>query len=76
MAGMKNDYFRSQLRLSEDLYEQLKEAAARNGRSLNAEIVARLEASFEPPLRAVMEELLEAQTERILGEIRRCGGNE
>lgn len=41
----KNDIVRSQLRIPPDLYEDLKEAAAASKRSLNAEIVARLEQS-------------------------------
>ncbi|WP_068951558.1 Arc family DNA-binding protein [Pararhizobium polonicum] len=34
------------LRMPEGMREQLKEAAKRNNRSMNAEIVARIEASF------------------------------
>lgn len=74
MAGMKNDYFRSQFRLPNELYERLKAEAERGGRSLNGEIVARLEASFEPTLVEKLAQLLDEQTERIVGEIRRgCG---
>ncbi|MDE1713572.1 Arc family DNA-binding protein (plasmid) [Chromobacterium amazonense] len=43
---MSKDIFRSQFRLPWDLYEQLKKSAEEAGRSLNAEIVFRLEASF------------------------------
>ena len=39
----KNDTYRSQLRLPYELYEKLKEESEKNHRSLNAEIVARLE---------------------------------
>ncbi|POA96896.1 hypothetical protein C2134_20340 [Chromobacterium sinusclupearum] len=46
---MSKDIFRSQFRLPWDLYEQLKESAEEAGRSLNAEIVFRLEASFLAP---------------------------
>lgn len=42
---MPEDTYRSQFRLPYDLYEKLKEEAAKNHRSLNAEIVARLEQS-------------------------------
>lgn len=35
------------LRAPEGLHERIKEAALKNGRSLNAELVHRLEASFE-----------------------------
>nr|WP_163503965.1 Arc family DNA-binding protein [Halomonas socia] len=43
---MVQDIFRSQFRLPYPLYEDLKKAADDNHRSLNAEIVARLEQSF------------------------------
>ena len=39
----KNDTYRSQFRLPYELYEKLKEESEKNHRSLNAEIVARLE---------------------------------
>lgn len=41
-----HDTVRSQLRLPAVLHEQLKSASEATGRSMNAEIVARLEASF------------------------------
>lgn len=44
---MKEDIYRSQFRLPMPLYEDLKEAAEESGRSLNAELVSRLEHSFE-----------------------------
>ncbi len=34
--------------LSQDMYDSLKRAAARNHRSLNGEVLARLEASIRP----------------------------
>lgn len=40
------DIFRSQFRLPSELAEKLREEAERNNRSLNAEVVARLEGSF------------------------------
>lgn len=70
MAGMKNDYFRSQFRLPNELYERLKAEAERGGRSLNGEIVARLEASFEPGMIEQMKALLDAQTRQLVDEIR------
>lgn len=36
------------LRMSDELRERLEEAARESGRSMNAEIVARLQASFVP----------------------------
>lgn len=44
---MENDTFRSQFRLPYPLYESLKALAQKNGRSLNAELVARLQRSIE-----------------------------
>lgn len=40
-------YKRSQLRLPHDLHAAIVKAAEENGRSMNNEIVSRLEASFE-----------------------------
>lgn len=44
---MTQDLFRSQFRLPYPLYEGLKAAAERNGRSLNSELVNRLERSLD-----------------------------
>lgn len=41
------EIFRSQFRLPQDLADKLKEAADERGRSMNAEIVERLEGSFK-----------------------------
>lgn len=43
---MTDELYRSQFRLPYPLYEQLKAAADGNRRSVNAELVARLEESF------------------------------
>lgn len=43
------EIYRSQFRLPYSLYEQLKASADANHRSVNAELVARLEASFSKP---------------------------
>lgn len=43
---MKDDIYRSQFRLPYELYEQLKAAADSNRKSVNAELVARLQQSF------------------------------
>ncbi len=42
----KDDTYRSQFRLPYDLYEKLKAESEKNRRSLNAEIVARLDESL------------------------------
>lgn len=48
MAQLKpqDDYMKTALRLPRDLHAKIQEEAAASGRSMNAEIVARLEASF------------------------------
>jgi hypothetical protein len=43
---MEKDTYRSQFRMPQQLFEKLKAAADQNKRSVNAELVARLEASF------------------------------
>lgn len=40
------DFYRSQFRLPHALYEQLRASAQQEGRSINAEVVARLQHSF------------------------------
>ncbi|AZS49345.1 Arc family DNA-binding protein [Entomomonas moraniae] len=42
----KDDIYRSQFRLPYSLYEKLKESADANNRSVNAELIIRLENSF------------------------------
>lgn len=44
--GKQDDFFRTQIRIPADLHRALKEATEESGRSLNAEIVARLNDSF------------------------------
>lgn len=41
------DIFRSQFRLPQELADKLREAAEGSGRSMNAEVVARLQDSFD-----------------------------
>lgn len=48
MAYPSQDADRINFRVPDGLRERLKEAGRENGRSMNAEIVARLESSFEP----------------------------
>ena len=43
---MEKDIYRSQFRMPQELYERLKVEADKNKRSVNAELVARLEESF------------------------------
>lgn len=74
MAVMKNDYHRSQYRLPEALYERLKAEAERKGRSMNAEMIERLESSFEPPIADQLAALFDKQTAALVEEIRKAGG--
>ena len=46
---MKSGQYRFLLRMPEPLRERLVDAAARSGRSLNGELVHRLEQSLDPP---------------------------
>lgn len=73
MLVMKRDQHRSQYRLPDELYERLKAASEKSGRSLNSEVVARLEASFEQPIAEQMAALLDAQTALLIEEIRKAG---
>ncbi len=59
-----NDTYRSQFRLPSELADKLREAAEASGRSLNAEVVARLEASFVPPAGTTSPDL-----ERVIREL-------
>lgn len=64
MKKDQTDYFRSQFRLPWALYERLE--ANRTSKSLNAEIVARLEASFERDKRIERLEQLTASNSEAL----------
>lgn len=57
MAQLTNqdDFLKTALRMPRDLHEQIQSAAKATGRSMNAEIIARLQQSFEP--HAGMEEV-------------------
>lgn len=47
----QDDYIRTALRLPRDLHKEVQDSAEKNNRSMNAEIVARLEKSFiEEPI--------------------------
>lgn len=45
----QDDFIRTALRVPPDLHRQIHEAAEKANRTFNAEIVARLQASFENP---------------------------
>ena len=69
---MTNDEYRSQFRFPTPLYLKLLEELKTSGRSLNAEVVWRLEQSFRAdPSRAIVDAVAEAKTE-IIEEIRRA----
>lgn len=48
------EIYRSQFRLPYSLYEQLKASADKNRRSVNAELVARLEESFASDIHRII----------------------
>lgn len=50
---MEDDIQKTALRLPRDLHRKVHEAAAASGRSMNAEIVARLQASFADEERGI-----------------------
>lgn len=63
------------LRAPDGLHERIKEAAMRSGRSINSELVHRLEASFEasvslePVVAKALERHIEAEVSRRLKAI-------
>ena len=60
---MSRDIVPLGLRMPPEIKEQIEAAAKANGRSMNAEIVARLQASFEPSANATavtLEEIIGA----------------
>lgn len=71
-SGMINDLHRSQFRLPYPLYERLKSASEGSLRSLNAEIVMRLEASFAPvedPVERLVK-IMDERDARLLAELK------
>ncbi|TJZ69753.1 Arc family DNA-binding protein [Chitiniphilus eburneus] len=44
----QDDYLKTALRLPRELHSRIQEAAAKSGRSMNAELIHRLESSFQP----------------------------
>lgn len=61
-------YVQSAIRLPEDLRDELQRAAAENGRSMNAEIIARLRESKAEGLAAELAEI-KAVLRRILDAV-------
>jgi hypothetical protein len=59
------DLYRSQFRLPHDLYELLKAAAHQEGRSVNAEVVARLQRTFAHAHNSDGDSQLAAVSERF-----------
>lgn len=60
-------------RLPDGLRDNIKEAAGRNGRSMNSELIARLEQSFEAPrqIAPALAEMLDAHIEQqVSGRLR------
>lgn len=74
---MTQDTYRSQFRLPYPLYEDLKKAADHNHRSLNAEIVARLQQSFgEQTARSIQDSDLDALLDLLQARAKKRGREE
>lgn len=67
---MTTDQHRSQFRIPYPLYERLKAEAEAQKRSLNSEIVARLEASFAADPVERLVRVLDERDARMLEEVR------
>lgn len=72
----QDDYTRYTIRVPGDLYERVQNAAEREGRSVNAEIVATLQEKYPAPARwfnfdkyRAHQEHVEARSKEILSEI-------
>lgn len=65
--GRGSDQF--MVRLPDGMRERLRDAADANNRSMNAEIVARLEHSFEAPM--VDRAVIDALAQEMLSEVRK-----
>lgn len=64
------------LRMQPELREKLEESASKNGRSLNAELIARLESSFQTKKSLSVDDLIKELIERFpLGTIEIKIGN-
>lgn len=72
-TGVKQSADKYIVRFPDGMRERISEAAKANSRSMNAEIVARLQASFEPDnsnlATAVITKLLDAQYERLMASV-------
>lgn len=70
-TSYQDDYMKTALRLPRDLHAKLQEAATMSSRSLNAELIARLEhtAQWEARARGASQEAAEAKAEisRLIG---------
>ena len=69
MPRPKTDHDSFRLRVSPDLHQRLKEAAAASGRpSMNAEIIYRLEQTFDPEIEAYIAKLREERRQAFLDQ--------
>lgn len=67
----QDNFQKTALRLPKELHARLHEAATKTGRSYNAEIIARLEASFAEPVTADMKNFLQSlMHEAMVGVIK------
>lgn len=66
---MEKDLYRSQFRLPQSLYEKLKDEADKNRRSVNAELVARLQASFDDDRTSALAEIITLNFDEVIKEV-------
>jgi hypothetical protein len=65
MADTRENFVRFSLRLPKPLMERL-ESATESKRSVNAEIIARLEASFDSSREEMLKQTIDRQSEQLL----------
>ena len=73
--ALQDDYIKTALRLPRELHARLLDAARESSKSLNAELVARLETSFARDRHeAMLKEMLERQEamQRGLSEMKKA----
>lgn len=69
------EIYRSQFRLPYSLYEKMKASADKNRRSVNAELIARLEESFSPRTLDDVQVAKSAELDREIARLTMEGAN-
>lgn len=63
------DFIKTALRLPPELHGRVHESAAEHGRTYNAELISRLEASFEPPKVHLTDDQAKNLADEIMAQI-------